>query len=55
MTSYKFDLKRPAKSNGGDRYDYSEKGKDDHMAFYIPQSISRKEGDIAKTLTITIE
>ena len=52
---YKFNLTRPAKSNGGDRYEHSVKGKDDHMVFYVPQTISRKGGDIAKILTITIE
>ena len=55
MTSYKFDLKRPAKSKGGDRYEHSEKGRDDYMVFYIPQNISRRGGEIEKELTITIE
>ncbi len=52
---YNFKLTRPAKAHGGDRYEYSVKGKEDHMVFYIPQSISRKEGKIKDEIKITIE
>ena len=52
---YTFKLVRPAKSNGGDRYEHSTKGSEDHMVFYFPQSISRKEGKPIKEITITIE
>lgn len=55
MTSYEFKLTRPAKSQGGDRYEHGKKGDEIWMVFYIPQSISRKGGELKKTLTITIE
>ena len=52
---YVFKLVRPAKSQGGDRYEHGVKGDVDWMVHYIPQSISRKGGEIKKELTITIE
>uniref|UniRef100_A0A6M3K078 Uncharacterized protein n=1 Tax=viral metagenome TaxID=1070528 RepID=A0A6M3K078_9ZZZZ len=53
-TRLRFKLVRPAKSNGGDRYEHSTKGDGEWMVIYIPQTISRKGGSPAKELNITI-
>ena len=55
-TKLNFKLVRPAKSSGGDRYEYLTKGNDKWMVVYIPQSISRGErgGSPVKELNITI-
>jgi len=51
-----FQLTKPAKSGGGDRYEYGVKGVDDNfMVIYIPQTISRRQGIIKERLTITID
>lgn len=50
-----FKLTRPAKSGGGDRYEYGNKGDEDFMTVYIPQSISRKGGIPYKEIDITID
>lgn len=49
-----FNLTRPAAHRGGDRYEYGTKGDNEHIIFYIPQSISRSEGEVKKRLKITI-
>lgn len=51
---FKFKLVRPAKNLGGDRYECGKKGDPEWMVFYIPQFVSRKEGEIKKELLITI-
>ena len=53
-TKLTFLLTRPAKSKGGDRYEHGTKGNEDFIAIYLPQSITRKGGDIKKRFTITI-
>lgn len=55
MTKLQFKLVRPAKSSGGDRYEYLSKGQEGWMVVYVPQNISRKDGEIKQELTITIE
>ena len=50
-----FKLTRPAKSNGGDRYEHGKKGDDQYMVIYLPQSISREGGKIRDEVNITIE
>lgn len=42
---FKFKLTRPARSSGGDRYEFGKKGDELWMVFYIPQLISRSESD----------
>jgi hypothetical protein len=49
-----FKLTRPAKSQGGDRYEYGKKGDDDFMTVYVPQSMSRKDGNPFGELSIKI-
>lgn len=53
-TKLHFELARPAKKAGGDRYEYLTKDEKGFMAIYIPQHISRKVGVPLKKLTITI-
>ena len=53
-TKFKLELTRSANGSGGDRYEYWEKGDKDFMVLYFPQSISRKDGVIRKSLTLTI-
>ena len=55
-TKLKFKLTRPAKKDGGDRYEHGMKGEKEFMALYFPQSISRKHigGEIRESLTVTI-
>ena len=50
-----FVLTRPAKSRGGDRYEHGGKGDRDFMTIYIPQSMSRRDGEIKKEITVTFE
>lgn len=50
-----FKLTRIAKSKGGDRYEHGTKDYENHMVIYVPQSISRREGESKKELFITIE
>lgn len=52
---YLFKLERPAKSSGGDRYEYGKKGDKLWMVFYIPQEISRPAGVPVMELEITID
>jgi hypothetical protein len=40
----KFDLVRPARSSGGDRYECGRKGDPEWMTIYVPQHISRPNG-----------
>ena len=49
-----FKLTRPAKSSGGDRYEHGTKDDEDFMVIYVPQSISRKGGEIKKELKVEI-
>jgi len=50
-----FKLVRPAKKSGGDRYEHGKEGEPDWMVIYVPQSISRKEGNPKGSLEVTIE
>lgn len=50
-----FKLTRPAKSSGGDRYEYGVEKTPEFMVIYVPQKISRKGGEIKKELKVTIE
>jgi len=53
--TFDLELKRPAKSQGGDRYETPVEGEAKPWAIYIPQSVSRNGGgDPAKKLTIVI-
>ena len=51
----KFKLTRPAKKNGGDRYEHGTEGSNDFMVIYVPQFISRENGEVRKELTITFD
>lgn len=55
MTELIFTLTRPAKKNGGDRYEHGVEGNPDFMVIYIPQRISRKGGEAKKEFTVTFE
>jgi len=39
-----FNLTRPAKKTGGDRYEFGVEKSPDHMVIYIPQVYSRAGG-----------
>jgi hypothetical protein len=54
MNEMKFRLVRRAKVSGADLYEYSQEGAKDWMVIYIPQSISRKEGEPKEVITISI-
>ncbi len=47
-----FTLETKAKKNGGDKYKCDT---DETFIVYIPQNISRPNGNILQTLTITIQ
>jgi hypothetical protein len=53
-TELKFKLTRPARKQGGDRYE-AEVGEVHPMVIYVPQKISRKEGVPAAELLIRID
>ena len=55
MNEMHFQLTRAAKSSGGDRYECGQKGDDLYMVIYVPQAISRIEGTLKQTLTVTIK
>jgi len=55
MTELKFQLTRPAKSGGGDRYEHGKKGDKDFMTVYIPQTISRKGENAIAAFDVTIK
>lgn len=55
METLKFKLTRPAKSNGGDRYEHGKKGDDDFMTVYFPQSISRDNNSTIDAFDVTIK
>lgn len=46
-----FQLEKEAKKSGGDKYVSLE---DETFIIYVPQSISRKDGEVKKELTIFI-
>lgn len=46
-----FHLEKEAKKSGGDKYVSLE---DETFIIYVPQSISRKDGEVKKELTIFI-
>jgi hypothetical protein len=46
-----FQLEKEAKKSGGDKYVSLE---DETFVIYVPQSISRKDGEVKKELTIFI-
>lgn len=50
-----FRLVRRAKSSGGDRYEHGQEKTEEWMVIYIPQSISRVNGEPAPKLTVTIK
>lgn len=52
---YEFKLTRPARSQGGDRYEYGRKGDKDFMVFYFPQEISRPNGTPLDALKVNIQ
>ena len=47
-----FVLEKKAKASGGDRYKCVDNPK---FVIYIPQTISRKEGNVHAKLTVTID
>ena len=49
-TQIEFTLKRVARSRGGDRYEAFIEGEDRPMVIYVPQYISRPEGQPLKKL-----
>lgn len=51
---FEFKLARSAQYAGGDRYEYSEKGKPDFMVIYIPQTYSRPMGHPLSKVLITV-
>ena len=53
--TFQFNLTRPARKAGGDRYEYEEKGHPDFMVLYFPQSISRPNGVPLDSLSVTVE
>ena len=55
MTTINFKLEREAKKQGGDRYTGNVDGEERPMVVYIPQTISRPDGDPIKTLAITFD
>lgn len=52
MTEMKFNLVRPAKAKGGDRYEHGKEGDADWMVIYVPQSLSREGGQPKKSFTV---
>lgn len=50
-----FRLVRKAEKTGGDRYEVGNKGEPNHMVIYIPQRISRANGEIRTEVTVTFE
>jgi len=48
-----FKLTRPAKKQGGDRYETDVKGESKPWVVYIPQTISRYKGKIIEEFEIT--
>ena len=53
--TFEVELKRPAKSQGGDRYETNDvEGEPKPWVVYIPQAISRNSGTPADHLTLTI-
>ena len=53
--TFSFKLARPAKSQGGDRYEVAVEGEVKPWAIYVPQSISRSGGSPAESLAVTIK
>lgn len=53
--TFTFKLTKPAKSNGGDRYEYGKKGDILWIVNYVPQQISRPEGRPLDKLKISYE
>jgi hypothetical protein len=51
MAKFTFNLERPARKSGGDRY---ECGEDPDWKVYFPQKISRPEGQPIATLVVEI-
>ena len=52
-TEFVFQLERPAKKTGGDRYKAT--GKIDDFTVYVPQQISRPFGKPVAQLTVTFD
>lgn len=56
-----FNLTRPAKKSGGDRYEHGVEKSPEHMVLYLPQFISRErelshaKGMPFSTVKVTIE
>ena len=55
MTKLTFELVRPAKKSGGDRYEYGKKETNDLVVIYIPQFISRKKGVPKQEMVIVFD
>lgn len=51
----KFHLTRPARKAGGDRYEAELEGEQKPMVIYLPQKISRQEGEVAKEVDVTFD
>lgn len=50
-----FNLTRPAKSRGGDRYEATVEGEFKPLVVYFPQSMTRNGGDICPGFKVTVE
>ena len=53
--TFDFKLTRPAKSQGGDRYEVTVGGEAKPWAVYFPQSISRSGGSPDESLAVSIK
>lgn len=47
-------LVRVARKAGGDRYECMIEGEDKPLVLYFPQSISRADGSVKETITMTL-
>ena len=55
MTKLIFNLTRPAKKGGGERYEHGKEQDNDYMIIYLPQFLSRPEGSPQKIIEVTFE
>lgn len=53
--TFEFKLARPAKSQGGDRYESAVEGEAKPWSIYVPQSISRSSGSPAESYAVTLK
>ena len=54
-TELKLKLTRPAKSKGGDRYETTIEGEAKPMSIYLPQSITRPDGEPVESIEMTLD